>query len=99
MPERYFGKEIEVESREGVKAPQAFTLDGKKHLVKEVLEFWPDTGYGTAETSKNWRTRHHRSYYRVETIDGEVYEMYFDHSSNVRHAEYRRWYVTQRLKP
>jgi hypothetical protein len=99
MPERYFGKEIKVISAEGVKAPRSFTLEGQEYPVKEVLEFWPDSGYGSAETGKNWRTKHHRSYYRVKTEDGSVFEMYFDHSTNLKHPEFRKWYLTQRLEP
>lgn len=97
MPERFFGKEINVITGGDVKAPVSFMLDGKEHTVKEVLEFWPDYGFGSSETSKTWRTRHHRNYYRVKTTDGEVYEMYYDRGTNLRHPEFRKWYLTQRL--
>jgi hypothetical protein len=99
MPERFFGREIEVVTGGEVKAPVSFTLDGRENAIKEVLEFWPDAGFGTAETNRNWRTRHHRSYYRVKTADGEVYEMYFDRGTNLRHPEFRKWFLTQRVQP
>ena len=97
MPERYFARQIEVTTGGEVKTPVSFKLDGREYTVVEVVEFWPDSGFGSSETSKNWRTRHHRSYYRVKADDGNVYEMYFDRGTNLRHPEYRKWYVTQRL--
>jgi hypothetical protein len=99
MPERYFGKEIKVVTGEGVKVPLSFSFEGREYPVKEVLEFWPDAGFGFGETNKNWRTRHHRSYYRVKTADGEIYEMYYDRGTNLKHPEFRKWYLTQRLEP
>jgi hypothetical protein len=99
MPERFFGREIKVVTGEGVKAPVSFTLEGQEYPVAEVLEFWPDSGFGAGETSKTWRTRHHRSYYRVKTTGGEIYEMYYDRGTNLKHPEFRKWYLTQRLQP
>ncbi len=99
MPERFFGREIKVVTGGEVKTPVSFTLDGKEHTVIEVLEFWPDSGFGIGETSRTWKTRHHRSYYRVKTADSEVYEMYYDRGTNLKHPEFRRWYLTQRLQP
>jgi hypothetical protein len=97
MPERFLAREIKVTSAEGVKTPVAFMLDGREYKVVEVMEWWQDAGYGNSETNKNWRTRHHRSYYRVKADDGNVYEMYFDRGTNLRHPEYRKWYLTQKL--
>ena len=99
MPERFFGTEIKVVTTGEVKMPESFILDGWEYQVKEVLEVWYDSGFGNSETSCTWRTRHHRSYYRLETTDGEVYELYFDRGTNLRHPQYRKWYVTQRLSP
>lgn len=99
MPERFFGKEIKVITTEGVKTPVCFKLDGKENTIKEVLEFWHDHGFGTSETSKTWRTRHHRSYFRVRTAEDEIYEMYYDRGTNLKHPEFRKWYLSQRLQP
>jgi hypothetical protein len=97
MPERYFARQIEVKTGGEVKVPVSFTLDGREYIVTEVLEFWPDSGFGTSETSKTWRTRHHRSYYRVKTAGGDTYEMYFDRGTNLKHPEFRKWFLTQKL--
>jgi hypothetical protein len=99
MPERFFGKEIKVTTGGEVKEPVSFTLDGKEYAVRAVLEYWPDWGFSAGETNKNWRTRRHRSYYRVLTAENEVYEMYYDRGTNLKHPEFRKWYLTQRLQP
>lgn len=100
MPERYFGRQIEVVTRGGekeAKTPVSFTLDGREYTITEVVELWHDSGFGNSETSKTWRTRHHRSYYRVKTTGGDIYEIYFDRGTNLKHPEYRKWYITQKL--
>jgi hypothetical protein len=99
MPEQFFGREIKVITGGEVRTPVSFTLDGREHTVREVLESWQDAGFGHSETSRTWRTRHHRSYFRVETVEGEVYEMYFDRGTSLRHPQFRKWYLTRRLKP
>ena len=99
MPERFFGREIKVITDGEVRTPVSFTLDGHEYTVKEVLELWQDAGFGHSETSRTWRTRHHRTFFRVQTSGDEVYEMYFDRGTSLRHPEFRKWYLTQRLQP
>ncbi|MGD1118438.1 MAG: DUF6504 family protein [Dehalococcoidales bacterium] len=97
MPEHYFARQIEVTTGGEVKAPVSFRLDGREYAIAEVLESWPDYGFSRGETSKTWRTRHHRNYYRVKTSDGAVYEMYYDRGTNLKHPEFRKWFLTQQL--
>ncbi len=99
MPEHYFGQEIKVVTAGEVRTPVSFTLDGREYPVKEVLEVWQDAGFGHSETSRTWRTRHHRTYYRVETEEGEVYEIYFDRGTSLKHPEFRKWFLTRRVTP
>jgi hypothetical protein len=100
MPERFLGKKIDVVTKGGdyeAKIPASFKFDGREYIITEVLETWPDFGFAPGETSKTWRTRRHRSYYRVKTAEGEIYEIYFDRGTSLKHPEYRNWYVTQKL--
>ncbi len=97
MPERYFARQIEVVTSGDVKVPVSFQMDGRDYVITEVLESWPDYGFGQSETSRTWRTRHHRTYFRVKTVEGEVYEMYYDRGTNMKHPEFRKWFLTQRL--
>jgi len=97
MSERFFARQIEVITSSDVKVPVSFKLDGREYNITEVLETWPDYGFGRSETSKTWRQRHHRTYFRVKTGNGEIYEMYYDRGTNLKHPEYRKWFLTQRL--
>jgi hypothetical protein len=97
MPERYFGRQIEVVTGGDVKTPVSFRLDGCDYIIAEILESWPDYGFSRSETSRTWKTRHHRNYYRVKTTAGEVYEMYYDRGTNLKHPEFKKWFLTQKL--
>jgi hypothetical protein len=97
MPERFFARQIEVTTGGDLKEPVSFRFEGREYKIAEVLEAWPDYGFGISETSKTWRTRHHRNYYRVKTEGGEIYEMYYDRGTNMKHPEFRKWYLTQRF--
>jgi hypothetical protein len=97
MPERYFGRQIEVATGGDVRAPVSFHLDGREHVIVEVLESWPDYGFSHSETNKTWRTRRHRNYFRVKTGDGDIYEIYYDRGTNLKHPEFKKWFLTQKL--
>ena len=98
MPERYFGRQIEVTTGGDVKVPVSFRLDDREYIIVEVLESWPDHGFGSSAAGrKRWWQRHHRIYYRVKTSDGEVYEMYYDRGVSLDHPEFKKWFLTQRL--
>jgi len=98
MPERYFGRQIEVTTGGDVKVPVSFRLDDHEHIITEVMESWPDHGFGrSAAGRKRWWQRHHRNYFRVKTTDGEVYEMYYDRGTSLDHPELKKWFLTQRL--
>jgi len=96
-PERFFGREIAVTTAGEVKAPVSFTFDGREYRVAEVLEAWPDHGFGRMAGRKHWWQRHHRNYYRVLTTGGEAYEIYYDRGVSLKHPEFKKWYLTRRL--
>jgi len=99
MPQRFFGKKIEVEtSGSEVSVPVSFRLEGREYQITEVLESWPDYGFGRSVTGrKGWRQRHHRTYYRVKTTGGEVYEIYYDRGTSLSHPELKKWYLAEQL--
>lgn len=98
MPENFFGKQIKVTTDGDIKAPVSFRIDDREYRVAEVLEFWPDHGYGNISPArKRWYHRHHRNYYRVRTTGGEVYEIYYDRGTNLKYPEYKKWFLTRRL--
>ena len=98
MPEHYFGRQIEVATSDGVKVPVSFKLDDREHIITEVMESWPDYGFGRSTAGrKRWWQRHHRNYFRVKTAEGDVYEMYYDRGTDLKHPELKKWFLTRRL--
>ncbi len=98
MPELFFGREIRVTTGGDVKTPVSFRLDGSDYVVSEILESWPDHGFGKASAGRQrWWQRHHRNYYRVKTTEGEIYEIYYDRGTNLKHPEFKKWFLTRRL--
>ncbi len=76
-----------------LRAPVAFVWDGTRYEIERILDFWFDTGFGAQKRGKAWYTRRHRNYYRVETSDGDVYDIYLDRSGHQR-----KWVLYQRVE-
>ena len=97
MSQRFFGKEIQVTVAGELPEPVAFVLEGKEHSIVEVLERWPDHGFGSLGVKRpRWWQRRHRTYYRVRTVDAEVFEIYFDRGS-LRPSKFRKWFISRKL--
>jgi hypothetical protein len=98
MPGQFIGKEIEVVTGGEIRAPVSFTLEGRQYQIAEILEYWPDHGYGrTPPKRARWYQRRHRNYYRVRTTGGETYEIYYDRGTGLDHPEFKKWFLTRRL--
>ena len=98
MPERYFGRQLEVATGGEVKVPVSFRLDDREYVIAEVLESWPDHGFGKSSAGrKRWWQRHHRNYFRVKTTEGEIYEIYYDRGTSLSHPELKKWFLTRQL--
>ncbi len=56
-----------------------FQWQNRKFVIREIIAEWQDYGFSAgAPRKKDWRMRRHRNYYRVETNDGDIYELYHD---------------------
>ena len=98
MAQHYFGKQVQVETDGDLRAPVAFTLDGRKYTIAEVVAAWPDYGFGkNPEARPRWWQRHHRNYYRVRTSDNEVFEIYYDRGTSPKNPELKKWYLTLKV--
>jgi hypothetical protein len=58
--------------------PVSFTWRGKEYRVVSVERSWHDWGFAQAAPKKDWRSRHHRNYYHLQTEDGSAFEIYLD---------------------
>ncbi len=77
--EEFISQKISVTRDDKSGRPLSFQWNGRTYTIKEIIAIWPDWGFpGGAPRRKTWRMRRHRNYYRVETVDGEVFEIYRD---------------------
>ena len=98
MPEYFFGRQIEVATGGDVKTPVSFRLDDREYVITEIMESWPDYGFGKNSAGrKRWWQRHHRTYFRVKTASGEIYEIYYDRGTSLKHPEFKKWFLTHQL--
>jgi hypothetical protein len=69
-------------SCEGAPAqPVSFVWRKKEYRVAAVKGSWHDWGFARSAPSKDWRSRRHRTYFRVQTEEGEVFEIYLDRAN------------------
>jgi hypothetical protein len=84
---------IQVEYSKGQMRPISFKWRGKEYRIDEVEHAWQDFGQPrTGPRRTSWRTRRHRSCYRVKAEDGNVYEIYLERSGSRR-----VWYLSKRI--
>jgi hypothetical protein len=67
---------------EGVPAhPVSLIWRKEEYRVVEVKHSWHDWGFPRSAAKKDWRSRRHRTYFRVEVEDGTVFELYLDRAN------------------
>lgn len=88
----FIGEPIEIKFQRPPWQPAGFTWRGQEYPIARVLDVWFDYGWGPLQhRPKRWWQRRHRTYYRVETQAGEIYEMYHDRAR-------REWTLYRRLE-
>jgi Domain of unknown function (DUF6504) len=91
---RFMDREIEVEAAEDApRQPVAFKVGGRRYVVADVLSTWEDEAPGAA---RDWRQHHHRTFYRLRTEEGDLFDVYYDWSESRRH-HHDRWVLHRRL--
>ncbi|MBI2847489.1 MAG: hypothetical protein HYX82_06375 [Chloroflexi bacterium] len=94
----FFDKQIKVSLKGKLREPASFKLGEQEFTVAEVLEMWHDFGFGKSPLRKpRWWQRRHRTYYRIRTTDGEVYEIYRERGTNLEHPERKKWFLSKKL--
>ena len=97
MSRRFFGQQITVERDQETREPTSFSFKDETHDVTLIMTSWQDYGMPSDGRKHTWRQRHHRNYYRVQTSDGRVFEIYYDRGVSMDSPKYMRWYVTKEL--
>ena len=93
-PTRFMEREIEVEAAEDApQRPVAFKIGGRRYVVADLLSTWEDEAPGGA---RQWSKRRHRTFYRLRTEEGDLFDIYFDWAeARRRHRD--RWVLHRRL--
>ena len=98
MPVDFLGKEVEVTlSDEVPPRPTAFRAGSREYAIAERLATWQDNSFAGMKRPRGRPGPEQRTFYRVRTKEGEVYELYADWSPSRRAAEATRWYLHRRL--
>lgn len=97
-PERpgFVGEKISVtyDQKVGWKEPKSFVLREREYIIARILSTREDHGFGAARPGRpRWWERHHRVYYEAETVDGEVFELYWD-----RGSKKKEWTAVRRIR-
>jgi hypothetical protein len=87
----FYSQEIQVVRTEKPGLPSAFTWQGKQYQIREIWGEWPDYGFGSLKRGRWWQRRH-RTFFRVVTEGGEVFEIYLDRSEKKK-----KWFLYKRL--
>lgn len=91
--DEFYSQEIQVETGERPGVPRGFTWQGKEYRIQEIWGEWPDYSFGlTLRDRVRWWQRRHRTFFRVVTDGGEVFEIYLD-----RGGKGKRWILYRRL--
>ena len=94
---RFIGREVSVKTEDEKGVPVSFVLEKQEHKIAEILESWPDYGFGRKVSGQTkWWQRHHRFYYKVKTDTGETYEIYSDRKVSTRSRTTRKWYASRK---
>lgn len=90
----FIGEVIPLETEGDIKRPARFTWRGRAYRVVRIIHSWQDYSMPSGVRKKNFRMRHHRNYYHVETEGGERFEIYLD-----RGAKRPEWVLLKQLDP
>ena len=98
MAPQFYAREIEVTTESEVQVPTSFRLGDQEYVISQILDAWHDYGFGRSPLRhKKWWQRRHRNYYRIKTTQGEIFEIYFDRGTSLKHPEYRKWFLYRQL--
>jgi len=98
MAPQFFGQEIEVSVSDEIKVPTSFRLGDREYVISDIIEAWHDYGFGRSSLRrKRWWQRHHRNYYRVRTTQDEIFEIYYDRGTSLKHPERKKWFHHRQL--
>lgn len=98
MAPEFLGREIRVKLAGVVRVPVSFCMGEREYMIDEILETWADHSFGSLLPQQHkWWLRRHRNYYRVRTKEGEIFELYHDRGTSLKHPERKKWFLYRKL--
>lgn len=92
-----YADRIEVEMDDGPRAlpaPRAFLWRGGRYRVVKVVKAWHNVGFADRRRRHGWLERRRRTYFRLQTENGDTWDIYLDRGGKGRH-----WYLARRWGP
>jgi hypothetical protein len=83
MSDRFISKKIHHVQFNSEQQLVSFKAGSHFYPVKKVLKQWQDYDYSPLAPKRDWRSRHHRNYYRVLTETGRCFELYCDRGTRL----------------
>jgi hypothetical protein len=95
---QFIGRQVNVTTEGEVRVPVSFRLDEREYLITDILDSWHDYGFGKSPARRRrWWQRHHRTYYRVKTTEGDIFEIYFDRGTKLDQVKRNMWFLSRQL--
>jgi hypothetical protein len=74
-----YSEKVEVECEGEPARPVSFTWRDEDFPIESILRSWQDWGFPPGSPRrKDWRLRRHRTYFKVRTDEGRIFEIYMD---------------------
>jgi hypothetical protein len=83
MPDRFISQKIRQVDFDSGKQLVSFKLGSRFYQVAKILKQWQDYDYSPLAHKRDWRSRHHRNYYRVIVDTGQCFELYCDRGTRL----------------
>ncbi len=84
MPNRFLSQKIQRVDFDSGKNLVSFKLGSRLYRVVKILKQWQDYDYSPLAPKRDWRSRHHRNYYRIIVDTGQCFELYCDRGTSLK---------------
>ena len=95
MSRRFFGKQIDVVTEKFSAIPVSLFIGEEWYKVNETLLDGHDYKFPDDDRKHRWWQRKYKNFYRLSTVGGRIFEIYFDLDSRGINGNPGRRYVTK----
>ena len=95
MPNRFISQKIQHVDFDSEKHLVSFKLGPRIYQVVKILRQWQDYDYSPLTPKRNWRSRHHRNYYRIVVNTGQCFELYCDRGTRLESP--KQWVLVREI--